>query len=377
MNPIYLDYNGTTPVAPEVVQAMLPFFTEEFGNPSTSYPLGQRTRAAVDRAREQVATLIGAQSEEIVFTSGGTESNNHVLKGLFYAKGSPFHFVTTRIEHPAIMNPALFLMTLGADVDFVKVGSNGIVDPGDVAKAMKPNTRLVSVMLANNETGSLQPVADISKLVHEHGALLHTDAAQAVGKVPIDVNKLGVDFMTIAGHKVYAPKGVGALFMRKGVSLEPFMHGAGQESGRRAGTENTAYYVGLGAAMELAGRMMPRESSRQQSLRDRLYEGLKAQSSESVLAGDLEQRLPNTVNVCFPGLSGTKILEGAPEVWASTGAACHAGSEKASSVLTAMGLDPEVALGAIRLTVGRGTTEEDVDRAVDALIRSVRALRGA
>jgi cysteine desulfurase len=376
VRPVYLDYNGTTPVAPDVVRAMLPYFTEEFGNPSTGYPLGQRAKAGMDRAREQVAALIGAESDEIIFTSGGTESNNHVLKGLFYSSDKPFHLVTTRIEHPAIMNPAFFLMTLGADVDFVKVGPSGIVDPDDVQKAMKPHTKLVSVMLANNETGCLQPIADISRMARNHGALLHTDAAQAVGKIAVDVSELGVDFMTMAGHKVYAPKGVGALYMWKGLALEPFMHGAGQESGRRAGTENTALCVGLGAAMESAGRILFEESVRQRALRDRLYDLLKAEHSDIVLAGDPNRRLPNTVNVCFPGLSGSQVLEGAPEVWASTGAACHAGSEKASSVLTAMGLDPEVALGAIRLTVGRDTTRDDVGRAVEALVRSVRALRG-
>ena len=376
--PIYLDYNATTPHDPEVIAAMRPFFEEEFGNPSSSHYYGAKPKQAVIKAREQVAFLLNGQPEEIIFTSGGTESNNFAIKGCaqsLHHKGN--HIITSQIEHPAVLEVCHFLETEGFEITYLPVDEFGLVSAADVAAAVKKQTILISVMHANNEVGTVEPITEIAQLAKKHGIALHTDAAQSVGKIPVDVNQLGVDLLSIAGHKVYAPKGVGALFMRKGVSLEPFMHGAGQESGRRAGTENTAYYVGLGAAMELAGRMMPRESSRQQSLRDRLYEGLKAQSSESVLAGDLEQRLPNTVNVCFPGLSGTKILEGAPEVWASTGAACHAGSEKASSVLTAMGLDPEVALGAIRLTVGRGTTEEDVDRAVDALIRSVRALRGA
>ena len=374
---IYLDHNATTPVDPQAARAMAPYLDAEFGNPSSEYDLGVRARAGLERARGQVAALINAAPEEILFTSGGTESNNAVLKGVFYRREGAFHLVTTRIEHPAVINPALFLMTLGADVTFVPVGKSGRVDPGDIQRALRPQTVLVSVMLANNETGVLQPVEEIGRLTRERGILLHTDAAQAAGKIPVDVERLGVDFLTVAGHKLYAPKGVGALYIRRELELEPLLHGAGQESGRRAGTENVLLAVGLGEACRPAGEALSEEASRQAGLRDRLFELLAADLPGAVQAGDVKHRLPNTLNVCLPGVVGAEVLAGAPEICASTGAACHAGAVKVSPVLQAMGLPDETARGALRLSLGRSTTTDDIEAAARAIIRSARALAAA
>ena len=373
---IYLDHNATTPVAPEVVNAMAPFLREEFGNPSNDYDLGQRGRQAVDRARQQTAELMGAAPEEILFTSGGTESNNTVLKGLFYRSPRPFHMITTRVEHPAIINPALFLMSHGADVTFVHADGDGLVDPEDIRRAIRPETRLVSVMLANNETGVIMPIEEISRITREHGIYLHTDAAQALGKIPVEVEQLGVDFLSVAGHKLYAPKGVGALYIRRGLELEPLLHGAGQESGRRAGTENVMFVAGLGEACRLAAEKLHQEAPRLARLRDRLYLELKTAIPDLVLVGHPEKRLPNTLNICLPGFNGAEVLARTPEIRASTGSACHAGLVKVSPVLQAMGLPREVAQGALRLTLGRSNNEEQVDEAVRALGRAVQALAG-
>lgn len=374
---IYLDHNGTTPIAPEVVRAMEPFLAAEFGNPSCEYDLGRQAKNAVERSRTQVAGLIGAEPEEIVFTSGGTESNNMVLKGAFYRAARPAHIITTRIEHPATINPCLFLMAQGAEVAFVHSDGQGTVDPDDIRRAIRPETILISVMLANNETGVIQPVEEIGRIAREHGVRLHTDAAQAVGKIAVDVNRLKVDFLSIAGHKLYAPKGVGALYVRRGAELEPFMHGAGQESGRRAGTENVLLAAGLGAACELAGRRLPEDGPNIARLRDQLYAALKAELPDLVLVGHPENRLPNTLNVCFPGISGAEVLAQASEIRASTGAACHANAVKLSAVLQAMALDPEIAKGAIRLSLGRSNTMDQVDRAAAALVRAVRTVRSS
>ena len=374
---IYLDHNGTTPVSSKVALAMAPYLGTEFGNPGSEYDLGRAAKASVEKARLQTARLIGAGPGEILFTSGGTESNNTVLKGLFYRASRPVHFITTRIEHPAVINPCLFLMAQGADVSFVPVDGLGFIDPDDVRRAIRPETALVSIMLANNETGVIQPLEEISRVAREHGVPLHSDAAQAVGKIGIDVNRLGLDFLSIAGHKLYAPKGVGALFIREGMELEPLMHGAGQESGRRAGTENVVLNVGLGAACREATELLSEESRRQAELRDRLHELLKAGWPELVLAGHPQRRLPNTLNVCFPGLIGSEILAMAPEIRASTGAACHAGGVQVSAVLQSMHLEDHVAKGAVRLTLGRGNTEEQIDEASAALIRAARSLAGS
>ena len=374
---IYLDHNGTTPVAPEAAAAMAPFLTESFGNPSSDYDLGRSARKAFEKARFQVSSLIGADPDEVVFTSGGTESNNWALKGLFFRSEKPFHMITSRIEHPAVINPALFLLTLGAQVDFVRVGDSGAVDPEAVRKAIRPETRLISIMTANNETGVIQPLEEISKIAREHGVLLHTDAAQAVGKIPVDVNRPQVDLLTIAGHKLYAPKGVGALYIRRGVDLEPFVHGAGQEGGRRAGTENVLLAVGLGAAAESRRLAMGEEEPVLAGLRDLLYELIKAGRPDAVMIGENSPRLPNTLNVCFPGLIGSEILARAPEIRASTGAACHAGEVKVSPILQNMGIAADMAQGAVRLSLGRSTTRDDIEAAAASLIRAAGESHGS
>ena len=370
---IYLDYNATTPVAQEVAEAMMPFILKEFGNPSSSHSVGRRAKEAMEKARSRVARLLGCQPDEVIFTSGGSESNNMVLKGAAQSlqeKGR--HIITTEIEHPAIMNPCIFLMENGYDVTFIPVNRYGIVDPDDVKKAIRDNTILISVMHANNETGTIQPIEEIGLITKKYGVLFHTDAAQSVGKIDTDVYRLGVDFLTIAGHKFYAPKGVGALYIRSGAEITSLIHGAGQEMGNRAGTENTILNVGLGAACELAGKDLKSEKKRLTALRNRLQERITASIPEAVLNGHPENRLPNTLNISFPGIDGGKILEEIPDLCASTGAACHDRSVSLSHVLAAMGVSKEVGMGAIRLTLGRYTTEEEVDQASDWLVKKVR-----
>ncbi|MBU2549498.1 MAG: cysteine desulfurase [Proteobacteria bacterium] len=364
---IYLDHNATTPIAPEAARAMSPYLFGEFGNPSSEYELGRRAKAALEAARAQVAGLIGAEPGEVVFTSGGTESNNAILKGIFYSRSRPVHIVTSRTEHPAIINPCLFLMAQGAQVTFLRVDGQGLIDPDEVGRAIRPETALVSIMLANNETGVLQPIEEIGRITKARGVPLHTDAAQAVGKIPIDVRKLGVDALSVAGHKIYAPKGVGALFLRGGLEIEPFMHGAGQEAGRRAGTENVVLAVGLGAAAELAAGRVDRDGPLLQEMRDRLEAALMARLPDLVRVGHPDRRLPNTLNVCLPGRAGADILARAPEIQASTGAACHAGQVKVSPVLQEMGLASEVAMGAIRLTLGRLNSPDQIETAAELL----------
>jgi cysteine desulfurase len=371
---IYLDYNASTPIAPSVRAAMAPFLEEAQGNPSSTHWAGRPAAEAVARARAQVADLLGCSLEEIVFTSGGTEANNTALKGAFYAAGERRrHIVTTRIEHPSIVEPCRFLERLGAEVTFVGVDSHGLVDPGDIARAIRPETILVSVMHANNEVGTIQPIGEIARITREAGVLFHTDAAQSVGKIPTEVDELGLDLLSVAGHKLYGPKGVGALYIRTGTRLEPLMHGAGHERGRRAGTESALLDVGLGAAAELASDLSWTEGVRE--LRDLLWEELRSLGEDRViLNGRLTQRLPNTLNVSFRGARGNSILAAAPEIAASTGAACHEGIDSPSEILLAMGLDPETALGAVRLSLGRMTTKEDVTAAARALGRALRSV---
>jgi cysteine desulfurase len=375
---IYLDYNATTPLAPEVVQGLRPYLEEEFGNPSSDYSLGQRAKAAVAQARSQVAALIGAQPQEIVFVSGATEANNWVLKGVAHLRRDRGrHLITTTIEHPAILQPALFLLEEGWDVTFVKVDGRGLVDPDDLRRAIRPDTVLISVMLANNETGAIQPLADISQVGREHGIPVHTDAAQAVGKIPVDVQTLGVDFLTVAGHKLYAPKGIGALYIRTGQQLTPLLHGASQEGGRRAGTENVILDVALGLACAVAQTRLAEDMAQFQARRDQLHARLQEGFPGLVLNGPVRERLPNTLNVSFPGYIGAEILAGLPELAASTGAACHGPEVKLSHVLAAMGVPPAVGQGAVRLSVGRGTTAADIDRAAALLLARVQALGAA
>jgi cysteine desulfurase len=381
MTPIYLDYNATTPLDPAVVEAMLPYFREHFGNPSSAHAFGKAAHDAVERARGQVAELLGAPPDEIVFTGGGTEASNQAIKGSVFAKLRGFfgrwargaHVIISAVEHPATAQPCEFLKRLGCKVTVVPVDGRGLVDPDAVGRALQRGTTLVSVMHSNNEVGTLQPIKEIAALTKPRGVLLHTDAAQSLGKVPVDVNDLGVDLLTVAGHKLYAPKGVGVLYVRRGVRLEPLIHGAGHEGGRRAGTENVPYLVALGEACAVARRSLPEARARLRQLRDRLWERLRAGLGERVvLNGHPERRLPNTLNASFVGHVGSELLEKVPEVAASTGSACHEGQVTQSPVLCAMGVPPQVGRGALRLTVGRFTTEEQVDRAAEALIRAAK-----
>jgi cysteine desulfurase len=373
---IYLDYNATTPIAKEVAEAMMPFVLEDFGNPSSAHPMGVRAKEALEKARGQIARLLGCETNEIIFTSGGTESNNMVLKSLAWTlRNKGGHIVTTKIEHPAIINTALFLMETGCDVTFLPVDSYGQVDPEEVKKAIRKDTILITVMHANNETGTIQFIADISTIAREHGIAFHTDAAQSVGKIETRVDDLGVDLLTIAGHKLYAPKGVGALYIRDGVAIEPFMHGGGQEMGLRSGTENVMLNVGLGKACWLVSENLADEMPRIRALRDRLHDHIRSAVPDVALNGHPEMRLPNTLFVSFPGMAGEEILAQIPELCTSTGAACHDRSVTLSHVLAAMGVSKEVGMGAIRLTLGRPTTEEEVDQAARWIVEAVEKMR--
>jgi cysteine desulfurase len=377
MAPIYLDYNATTPIDPAVVESMLPYLREHYGNPSSAHSLGKKAHEAIEQARRQVANLLNAQPDEIVFTSGGSEASNLALKGVAFAKlrglfgrwARGAHIVISAVEHPATTQPCEFLKRLGCRVTVVPVDGCGCVDPDAVRQAVAKGASLVSIMHSNNEVGTLQPIKEIAALTRAKGVLLHTDAAQSTGKLPLDVRDLGVDLLTVAGHKLYAPKGVGVLYVRRGVKLEPLVHGAGHEDGRRAGTENVPYLVGLGAACEIARRSLPAASERLAQLRDRLWDRLRAGLGDRIsLNGHPERRLPNTLNANFAGCVGTELLEKTPEVAASTGSACHEGRVALSPVLCAMGVPPTLGRGALRLTVGRFTTEEEIDFAANALI---------
>lgn len=365
---IYLDYNATTPVDPRVLEAMLPFLKEHFGNPSSGHVLGRTAREAVEKAREKVAYLLGASASEIVFTSGGSESNNTVIKGIAAAfHGKPRHLITARCEHPSILEPCRALEALGVEVTYLPVDGHCLVNPEDLRRALKPHTILITIMHANNEVGSIQPISEIARIAREAGVLFHTDAAQSVGKIPFSVKELGVDFLTIAGHKLYAPKGVGALFVREGVVFPPLIRGASQEGGRRAGTESVPLVVALGEACELAGKTLPQEMSRIKELREALHKGLQEAVKGLELNGHPEQRLPNTLNVSFRGVFGSELLQELGEVCASVGSACHEGSGEISPVLRAMGLKEERAMGAVRFSLGRWTTQEEIDSAVGAV----------
>ncbi|OQY42066.1 MAG: cysteine desulfurase NifS [Desulfobacteraceae bacterium 4572_87] len=375
--PIYLDHNGTTPIASEAVSAMKPFMAAHFGNPSSSHSLGVRARDGVDRARKEVAKLLGCDAHEIIFTSGGTESNNMVLKGLVdFRHPETFHVITSSIEHPAILNPALFLGELGVRVTILPVDTKGLIDPDQVQKAILPHTGLITLMLANNETGALQPIREIAEIARNHRIPLHTDAAQAVGKISVQVKALGVDFLSVAGHKLYGPKGVGTLYMRDGLSLTPLIHGAGQENGRRAGTENTILTVGLGAACRVARERLTRDEKNISRLRDQLQTLLFNGIKDLVLNGPNNNRIPNTLNVSVPGLEGGRILSEIPNLMASTGAACHDQGVTLSHVLSAMGVSPRVGMGALRFSLGRHNTPEEIEEAALAVIHQVKRMRG-
>jgi cysteine desulfurase len=364
---IYLDYNASTPIDPRVAAAMQQVMTTAFGNPSSPHWAGTPARDAVAAARGQVAALLGCAPREIVFTSGGSEANNLALKGLYHAQGNPrAHIVTTAVEHPAIVAPCRFLERLGARVTFLPVDGTGRIDPDQLRAAITPDTILLSVMHANNEVGTVQPIAECAAIAREHGIPLHTDAAQSVGKLPVRVADLGVDLLSIAGHKLYAPKGTGALYVREGVQLEPLIHGAGHEGGRRAGTESALLATALGAACELAADWTG--AAAMEALRDRFWAALQDRFGDRVvLNGHPELRLPNTLNVSFIGRVGADILAAMPAVAASTGSACHAGRVELSPVLAAMGVAPEAGAGAIRFSLGRETRWEELERVVEML----------
>jgi cysteine desulfurase len=371
---IYLDFNATTPLAPEVAAVMSRTLTGPFGNPSSGHWAGQAAREAVEKARGQVAGLLRCSPDEVVFTSGCSESNNHALKGIYFSRGGPgAHILTTQIEHPAMLKPCQFLERLGATVTYLPVDRFGRVDPEDVRKGITPRTILISVMHANNEVGTLQPLAEIGRIARERGVLFHTDAAQSVGKVPVCVDELGVDLLSLAGHKVYAPKGVGALYIRAGVRLEPLIHGGAHEGGRRAGTENILLDVALGAACDLAEAWLRRDSIR--PLRDRFWDLLQEHFGDRVvLNGHPAERLPNTLNVSFVGTVGPEILERMPRIAASTGSTCHSGRVELSPVLKAMNVAPELGMGALRFSLGRTTRSGDIEAVVAQLSHAVSAL---
>ncbi|HLN30386.1 MAG TPA: cysteine desulfurase family protein [Gemmataceae bacterium] len=378
MTAIYLDYNATTPLDTAALEAMLPYLREHFGNPSSTHAFGVAAHEAVDLARRQVAAMLGAEADEIVFTSGGSEASNHALKGIVFAHlraasgglTKNTHLITSAIEHPATLRPCEFLQGIGCQVTILPVDRHGCVDPDAVRNALDRPTALVSIMHANNEVGTLQPIREIAELAHARGALVHTDAAQSAGKIPVNVHELGVDLLSLAGHKLYAPKGIGALYVRRGVKLEPLIHGAGHEGGRRAGTENVPYVVALGKACAIAREAFPHSTERLLSLRNRLWQRLySVWGDRVVLNGHPENRLPNTLNVNFVGHIGAELLRAVPEVAASTGSACHEGSVRLSPVLEAMGVAPELGRGAVRFSVGRFTTEAEIDRAAQAFER--------
>ena len=378
-NPIYLDYNATTPIAPEVAEAMIPYLYEHFGNPSSSHAYGADARKAVVKARARVAALLGCRAEEIVFTSGGSESNNTVIQGVArQLRSRGRHLITSAIEHPAILEPLETLSKEGYRITRLPVDAQGRVDPDSLAAEITPETILVTIMHANNEVGTIQPIAELARIARKLGVLFHTDAAQSVGKIPVGVDELGVDFLSVAGHKLYAPKGIGALYIRAGLDLPRLIHGASHESGRRAGTENVLDIVGLGVACEIAARDLQANMVHYQKMRDRLSEGLSSRIDGLRRNGDIDQALPNTLSVCFRGVEANTLLdEIGDRVAASAGAACHAGEIDVSAVLEAMKVPLDYAMGAVRFSVGRATTTAEIDETSRIVGKAVQRLAQA
>jgi cysteine desulfurase len=364
---MYLDYNASTPVDPRVAAAMRPFLNEAFGNPSSGHWASMPAKNALENARRQVASLLCCDPDEVVFTSGGSEANNLAIKGTFFAlRDQGEHIVTTQIEHPAVLGPCRFLERLGAKVTYLPVDGYGRADPEDVRRAITARTILITVIHASNEVGTIQPLAQIGAIAREHGIRFHTDAAQSIGKIPVHVGELGVDLLTVVGHKFYAPKGVGALYVRRNVALEPLIHGGGHERGLRSGTESALLTVGLGEACLLAMDLEPMERIR--ALRDRLWVGLREIFGDAVvLNGHPELRLPNTLNVSFVGRVGADILARLNGVAASTGSACHSGRVELSPILSAMRVPEHIGMGAVRFSLGRATTGTEIDSVLNRL----------
>ena len=375
MDGIYLDYNATTPIDPAVAEAMLPYMHGLFGNPSSGHAFGLAAREGVEHARQQVAGLLGCSEDDLIFTSGGTEANNHAIKGVagaYRRRGN--HIITSAVEHPAVTEVCRFLEGQGVRTTYLPVDEYGMVDPQQVEEAITPETVLVTIMHANNEVGTIQPIAEIAEVAHRHGVLVHSDCAQSVGKLPVKVDDLGVDLLSVAGHKLYAPKGIGALYIRPGVQLEKFMHGASHEGNRRAGTENIILMAGLGQACELIERNLAEYAGRMAAMRDRLERGLLASGHDARVNGHPTERLPNTCSIGFRGREADGILDGLPTVAASAGAACHSDRVELSHVLEAMNVPTEYAMGTLRLTVGRYTTEAEIDRTLAEIIDVVASL---
>jgi len=378
MKRVYLDHAATTTTDPEVIKAMLPYFTDRFGNPSSIHTFGQEGKAAIEEVREKIASLLGAKPEEIIFTSGGTESNNFALKGAAYAnehKGD--HIITSSIEHHAVIEPCKFLEKRGFKITYLPVDKEGLVNPEDVKKTITDKTILISVMHANNEIGTIEPIAEIGRIAEEKEIYFHTDAVQTFGHLPINVDELNVDLLSVSAHKLYGPKGVGALYVRKGTRMASFMHGGDQERRRRASTENVPAIVGFGKAVEIAKGMMGEEAEKLTPLRDKLIKGIFERIEHVRLSGHLTIRLPNNVNVSIEFVEGESMLlnldmEG---IAASTGSACSSSSLEPSHVLLSLGLSPELAHGSLRFTLGRYTKEEDIDYVLEVLPKIVTKLR--
>ena len=377
IKPIYLDYNATTPHDPEVIEAMRPFLETEFGNPSSAHWYGIKPKQAVETARRQVAGILNCSPTEVFFTSGGTESNNHAIFGVarrFRDKGD--HIITSEFEHPAVLEVCRHLESDGFETTYLPVSKEGLVDPDDVERASRPTTILITIMHANNEVGTVQPISEISRIAKRHGIVMHTDAAQSIGKIPTDVDQLGVDLLSVAGHKVYAPKGIGALYVRSPLVPEKFCYGAGQEMGWRAGTENVLEIVGLGKACEIAQRDLEKNMARMKFLRDRLHEGLLSRLYDIRLNGHIQHRLPNTLNISFKEMEANRILEEIGlEVAASAGAACHSDTVEISHVLRAIGTPLEWAKGTIRFSVGRMTTGAQIDKTIRVVADAMNKLK--
>jgi cysteine desulfurase len=378
MKRAYFDHNATTPVAPEVLAAMLPYFCEAYGNASSIHAFGQEARGAVERARSSVAALVGAQASEITFSSGGTESNNQAILGILgNASATGRHVITSAIEHVAVLDPCRELAKRGADLTILPVDREGLLNPEDVRRAIRPDTALITLMLANNELGTVEPLEEIGKIAAEHGIVFHTDAVQAAGKIPIDVTRLGVHLLSIAAHKFYGPKGVGALYVRKGTHLKPLLYGGHSERDHRPGTEDVAAIAGMGKAAELARMNMQEESARLGALRDILEKGLLERVPHSWVNGVRAPRTPNTTSMTFPFVEGEAMvialdLKG---IACSTGAACSSGAVEPSHVLTAIGLAPEDARATLRLSLGRQTTREEIDFALETIPAVIERLR--